>query len=70
MRRAISGGAFTFPSDAAKIAGAMIDLVDSEAAPLRLTLGSDAYDDVHAALRARLTELEAQRDVAFSVFQK
>jgi NAD(P)-dependent dehydrogenase (short-subunit alcohol dehydrogenase family) len=35
--------------------------------PLRLTLGTDAYDAVHAALGGRLAALEAQRDVAASV---
>jgi NAD(P)-dependent dehydrogenase (short-subunit alcohol dehydrogenase family) len=70
VRRAIAAGAFTFPNDPAKIAAAMIGLVDSGAAPLRLTLGSDAYEDVHASLTARLTELEAQREVAFSVDKK
>jgi hypothetical protein len=50
-----------------KIAEAIIDLVDSGAAPLRLALGSDSYDDVRAALVARLAELDADRDVAFSV---
>ncbi len=67
VRRALADGAFTFPSDPGKIAAAMINLVDSGASPLRLTLGSDAYDDVHASLTARLAELEQQRDVAFSV---
>jgi NAD(P)-dependent dehydrogenase (short-subunit alcohol dehydrogenase family) len=70
VRRAIASGAFTFPSDPAKIAAAMIELVDSGARPLRLTLGSDAYDDVHASLTARLAELEAQREAAFSVPEK
>jgi hypothetical protein len=45
----------------------MIDLVDTGAAPLRLPLGSDTYDDVRASLVARLAEHDAQRDVAFSV---
>jgi NAD(P)-dependent dehydrogenase (short-subunit alcohol dehydrogenase family) len=67
VRRALADGAFTFPNDPEKIAAAMIDLVDSGATPLRRTLGSDAYDDVHAALSARLAELEQQRDLAFSV---
>jgi hypothetical protein len=34
---------------------------------LRLTVGSDAYDDVRAALAARLAGLDAHRDVALSV---
>jgi hypothetical protein len=45
----------------------MIDLVDSGATPLRLPLGPDTYEDVHAALTGRLAEHEAHRDVAHSV---
>lgn len=67
VRRAITGGAFSLPNDPEKIAEAMIDLVGTGAAPLRLPLGSDTYDDVRASLVARLAEHDAQRDVAFSV---
>lgn len=67
VRRAISSGAFTLPNDPEKIVGAMIDLVDSGKVPLRLPLGSDTYHDVRASLVARLAELDAHRDVAFSV---
>jgi NAD(P)-dependent dehydrogenase (short-subunit alcohol dehydrogenase family) len=67
VRRAIADGAFNLPNDPQKIAEAMIDLVDSGAMPLRLPLGSDTYDDVRAALVARLAEHDAHRDVAFSV---
>ncbi|MDI5972849.1 SDR family oxidoreductase [Streptomyces sp. SL13] len=67
VRRAITGGDFTLPNDPQKIAKAIIDLVDTGAAPLRLPLGSDAYDDVRASLVARLAEHEAHRDVAYSV---
>lgn len=67
VRRAITGGSFTLPNDPRKIAGAIVDLVDSGAAPLRLPLGSDTYDDVRAALVARLAELDAHREVAYSV---
>jgi NAD(P)-dependent dehydrogenase (short-subunit alcohol dehydrogenase family) len=67
VRRAIGSGAFNFPNDPQKIAEAIIDLVDSGAAPLRLPLGSDTYDDVRAALAARLAEHDTHRDVAFSV---
>jgi NAD(P)-dependent dehydrogenase (short-subunit alcohol dehydrogenase family) len=66
-RRAIASGAFTPPNDPQKLAQAIIDLVDSGATPLRLPLGSDTYDDVGAALAARLAEHDAHRDVAFSV---
>ncbi|WP_432841257.1 SDR family oxidoreductase [Dactylosporangium sp. CA-092794] len=67
VRRAVTGGAFDFPNDARKIAAAMIDLVDSGAAPLRLPLGRDTYDDVRASLAARLAEHDAHREVALSV---
>jgi NAD(P)-dependent dehydrogenase (short-subunit alcohol dehydrogenase family) len=67
VRRAIAGGTFTLPNDPLKIAEAMTDLVDTGAAPLRLPLGSDTYDDVRASLVARLAEHDAHRDVALSV---
>ncbi len=55
------------PNDPRKIAEAMIDLVDTGETPLRLPLGSDTYDDVRAALVARLAEHDAHREIAFSV---
>ena len=44
----------------------MIDSVDQRPAPRRLALGSNAYEDIHAALSARLAALEAQREIAYS----
>ncbi|MEJ2885517.1 SDR family oxidoreductase [Actinomycetospora aeridis] len=67
VRRALHDGSFTLPNDAEKIAGAVVDLVDSGETPLRLPLGSDTYDDVRASLVARLAEHDAHRDVAYSV---
>ncbi len=67
VRRALADGAFPLPSSPDKIAAAMIELVDSGAAPLRLPLGSDTYQDVRSALVARLQEHDAHRDVAYSV---
>jgi NAD(P)-dependent dehydrogenase (short-subunit alcohol dehydrogenase family) len=66
-RRAIADGTFNLPNDPGKIAAAMIDLVDSGATPLRLPLGSDTFEDVRAALVARLAEHDAHREVAYSV---
>ncbi|WP_244188501.1 hypothetical protein [Paenibacillus kribbensis] len=45
---------------------AMIDVADEENAPLRLTLGSDAYDAIHTSLSSRLAALEGQKDTAYS----
>jgi NAD(P)-dependent dehydrogenase (short-subunit alcohol dehydrogenase family) len=67
VRRALASGDFPLPNDPAKIAKAMIDLVDSGATPLRLPLGSDTYDDIRASLVARLAEHDAHREVALSV---
>jgi hypothetical protein len=44
----------------------MIDTADRNPAPARITLGSDAYSCVHAALSDRLAALEAQRDLPLS----
>jgi hypothetical protein len=55
-----------FPGDPRKVASAIIASADQSPAPRRLTLGSDAYALVHAALTERLTALEAQKDLAHS----
>ncbi|QGQ95087.1 SDR family oxidoreductase [Paenibacillus psychroresistens] len=52
--------------DPVKMAHAMIAAADAEKAPLRLTLGSDAYEFVHKSLTSRLAVLEAQKDLAYS----
>lgn len=54
------------PGDPANVAKAMIDSVDQNPAPVRITLGSDAYGFVHKALSDRLANLEAQKDLAYS----
>ena len=54
------------PGDVAKIVTAMIAAADADELPARLLLGSDAYQLVHAALAARLTLVEAQKNLALS----
>jgi hypothetical protein len=54
------------PGDPAKMAAAIIDSVDAEPAPLRLLLGSDAYQRTHQVLAGRLAALEAQKSLAAS----
>ena len=66
MRRAIAAGNFALRGDAGKMARAMIDSADRDPAPRRLTLGSDAYARVRAALVGRLADLEAQEEIAVS----
>jgi NAD(P)-dependent dehydrogenase (short-subunit alcohol dehydrogenase family) len=52
--------------DARKIASAIIASADQTPAPRRLVLGSDAFVAIHKALNARLQDLEAQKELAFS----
>jgi NAD(P)-dependent dehydrogenase (short-subunit alcohol dehydrogenase family) len=66
VRRAIETGSFVLKGDPAKMAQAMIDSVERTPAPLRLTLGSDAFDRVRAGLSKRLAELDAQKEIARS----
>lgn len=65
-RLAASAGLDMFPGDPRKVASAIIASSDQHPAPRRLTLGSDAYALVHAALTERLANLEAQKDLAHS----
>jgi NAD(P)-dependent dehydrogenase (short-subunit alcohol dehydrogenase family) len=66
LRRMIEGGLVRYPGDLAKMAVAIIDTATCPAAPLRLTLGSDAYRLIRAGLTARLADLDNQKDVARS----
>ncbi|MDE5443298.1 SDR family oxidoreductase [Bradyrhizobium sp. CSA207] len=65
-RRAESAGLAMFPGDPRKVAAAIIASADQAPAPRRLTLGSDAYALVHAALTERLAALENQEALARS----
>lgn len=68
LRRSLSGELppLPTPGDPAKIAAAIIASAEQAEAPLRLTLGSDAYAWATAALRDRLAALEAGRSLAHS----
>jgi NAD(P)-dependent dehydrogenase (short-subunit alcohol dehydrogenase family) len=54
------------PGDTKKMAAAMIGSVDTEPAPPRLLLGSDAYTATRQVLQNRLAALEAQEQLASS----
>ncbi|AJK50574.1 SDR family oxidoreductase [Burkholderia plantarii] len=65
-RRALaSPSTYRLPLSPEKAVDAMIASVDVSPAPRRLVLGGGAYQLIHAALGARLAELEAQREIAF-----
>ena len=63
-RRLLAMGRFPCRGDPVKIAEAIIAAADAPQMPRRLTLGSDAYKNVHRALSERLCELEAQKTIA------
>ncbi|MFC1432497.1 hypothetical protein ACEZDB_17760 [Streptacidiphilus sp. N1-3] len=48
------------------MAARIIESVDTEPAPLRIVLGSQALDATLGALRKRIEGFEAQRDLAAS----
>ena len=54
------------PGDPARMAAAMIDSVDTEPAPLRMILGSQALDNTVKVLQERIAGFEAQRELAAS----
>ena len=66
VRRAVKERSFDIKGDAGRTAGAIIAAADSVKPPLRLPLGSTAYENLTRELARRLAEVEAQRDVAFS----
>lgn len=67
-RRALqTADAEVFTGDPANLAAAVYDSTRDPDPPLRLALGSDTYNAVHAALTERLTALETQKHLAASV---
>ncbi|GAA0315256.1 SDR family oxidoreductase [Kineococcus aurantiacus] len=66
MSRGIRNPDLPSVSDPARVAAAVIASVDTTPAPLRLITGSDSFAIVHAALRERLADVEAQEAGAAS----
>ena len=64
IRRAITDGSFFLKGDAVRTASLIIDAAKSESLPLRLALGSTAYNSISSALKSRLALLQTQRDAA------
>jgi NAD(P)-dependent dehydrogenase (short-subunit alcohol dehydrogenase family) len=68
MRRYVEpAGSAVYAGDPAKLAAAIYHTTRQPEPPLRLALGADAYDAIHASLTERLGALEAQADLAASV---
>ncbi len=67
LRRAFAEGTFAISGDVTLMVPAIIAAAAAPAAPRRMVLGRGAYASIHAALQARLTELEAGRDVTVAM---
>jgi NAD(P)-dependent dehydrogenase (short-subunit alcohol dehydrogenase family) len=67
LRRGLGNGGFGILADAEKSVNAMIEAMDADAPPLRLALGSTAYDSISKALSTRLEAIKTQRGIATAV---
>ncbi|MFT4510595.1 SDR family oxidoreductase [Caballeronia sp. 15711] len=65
VRRAVLERTFDIKGDAGRTVDALIATADSAKPPFRIALGSVAYTNLTRELARRLTEIEAQRDIAF-----
>ena len=66
VRRMVEARTFEVKGDAVHTVRAIVAAANSIKPPLRLPLGSTAYENLTRELAHRLTEIEAQRQVAFS----
>lgn len=66
LRSALFSGEFAIKGDAEKCVAAMIAAADAASPPLRLPLGSTAYENINAALETRLEALHEMKAVAYS----
>ncbi|PYE21789.1 short-subunit dehydrogenase [Rhizobium sp. PP-CC-3A-592] len=64
IRRGLVTGSFTIKGDAGLTVDAMIKAGDAQHPPLRLALGSTAYENIEAVLVRRLEAVRAQKDIA------
>lgn len=67
VRKAIEGGQFEITGNPDKMAEAMLVVAEQTPAPVRLALGKATYDSIRAALTARLSELEAHREITLAM---
>ncbi|EOE6864202.1 SDR family oxidoreductase [Cronobacter dublinensis] len=66
LRNALTRGEFAIKGDARKCVAAIIAAADAANPPLRLPLGSTAYQNIETALSQRLDALRAMKNVAYS----
>jgi hypothetical protein len=64
-RQMIQNGNGTQPGDPAKAASAILEALNAEQTPLRLSLGTDAYEMIDAHLKTVRSDLEQWRAVTY-----
>jgi NAD(P)-dependent dehydrogenase (short-subunit alcohol dehydrogenase family) len=64
VRRIVTAGTFPIKGDAARTVAAMITVADEEHPPLRLALGSAAYENIERSLAGRLDAVHKQKATA------
>jgi NAD(P)-dependent dehydrogenase (short-subunit alcohol dehydrogenase family) len=65
-RRGFSDGSFEVKGDAERSVELLIDTAVSDILPLRLALGSAAYERISTSLERRLAEVRKQRETAYA----
>jgi NAD(P)-dependent dehydrogenase (short-subunit alcohol dehydrogenase family) len=70
LRRALASGALAIKGDAGNTVNAIIKVADMTSPPLRLALGSTAYESISHALKERSESLETYKDMALSADRK
>jgi NAD(P)-dependent dehydrogenase (short-subunit alcohol dehydrogenase family) len=63
MMRKMATSGYLAPGDPAKMARAIVETFEAEVAPPRLALGRDAFGYIHAALTARLDQIDAYKNL-------
>jgi short-subunit dehydrogenase len=66
VRHAVKSHAFPLTGDAKRTIDALLCVIDMPHPPLRLALGSTAYNHIHPALTERLRVLEQYKQQAYS----
>jgi NAD(P)-dependent dehydrogenase (short-subunit alcohol dehydrogenase family) len=66
MVRGVQDPSYPSLGDPSKMVEVIIASADQTPAPLRIALGSDAFDGIQAALTERLASLETQKELAYS----
>lgn len=64
VRRIVTSGAFPIKGDAERTVAAMIAIADEGRPPLRLALGSSAYENIERVLAGRLEAIRRQKAMA------